>query len=213
MIWSRSPTRGSRRIVTNLRRGFKSESNQIARAVRRELRLRPTDPIDPWTLADYLGIPLVALSAFHREAAPAVKHFSVVEPSAFSAMTVFFGSKRLIVYNDSHSRGRQSSDITHETAHALLLHPPAPALSAYGCRTWEATFEGEANWLAGALLVSEEAALEVARSGMSVEVAAKAYGTSQDMIQWRLNVTAARRRAESTQWGSSDRRRERDAQA
>lgn len=199
--------------MTSLRRGFKSEANEIARVIRWELGLRPTDPIDPWTLVDHLGIPVVALSELRREAASAVKHFSASEPGAFSAMTVFRGPKRLIVYNDSHSRGRQSSDITHEAAHALLLHPPAPALDAYGCRMWDRTFEDEANWLAGSLLISEEAALEIARSGMPVELAAQAYGTSRDMVQWRMNVTAARRRAGVVSWGSADRRRERDAQA
>ena len=34
-----------------MRRGFKTQANQIAREVRGELGLGPTDPLDPWKLA------------------------------------------------------------------------------------------------------------------------------------------------------------------
>jgi Zn-dependent peptidase ImmA (M78 family) len=55
-----------------------------------------------------------------------VRHFSHVEPEAFSGVTVFSGQRRMIVYNDAHVPGRQHSDVAHELAHALLMHPPAP---------------------------------------------------------------------------------------
>jgi len=118
----------------------------------------------------------------------------VVESGAFSAVTVFSGSERMIVYNDAHSVGRQASDITHECSHGLLLHPPAPALDGVGCRNWDAVVEDEAQWLAGALLVTEEAALTVVRRGMTPVDGAGMLGVSEPMIQWRVNVTGARKR-------------------
>jgi Zn-dependent peptidase ImmA (M78 family) len=54
----------------------------------------------------------------------------------------------------------------------------------------------EAQWLAGALLISEEAALTIVRSKSSLEDAAQRYGASIDMVRGRLNVTSARKRAE-----------------
>lgn len=48
--------------------------------------------------------------------------------------------------------------------------------------------------LAGALLISEEAALTITRSKLSLSAAAKSYG-GIDMVRGRINVTAARRRA------------------
>jgi len=181
-----------------LRRGFKAEANHIAREVRAELGLRFIDPLDPWALARHLEIPIVPLSSYAGLAADAVHHFCRVDAGAFSALTVFDGPRRLIVYNDSHSLGRRASDLAHELAHALLLHRPGPALDHRGCRRWNSEQEEEANWLAGALLISEEAALQIARSGEPLEEAAKRCRVSQAMITFRLNVTAAFRRVGET---------------
>jgi hypothetical protein len=37
--------------MLELRRGFKSEANDIAREIRGELGLKLVDPLDPWRLA------------------------------------------------------------------------------------------------------------------------------------------------------------------
>jgi len=179
-----------------LRRGFKSEANDIAREIRQELGLALADPLDPWQLAKHLAIPVTPLSALADAASSAVRHFQVVDSSRFSAVTVFVGTERCIVYNDAHSEGRQASDLGHELAHGLLLHPPAPALDDGGCRNWDRRLEEEANWLAGALLVSEEAAVALARERVSLTLAANRYGVSEKLMDWRLNVTGARIRAQ-----------------
>jgi Zn-dependent peptidase ImmA (M78 family) len=183
-----------RRGQTSLRRGFKSEANTLARTVRAELGLAAGAALDPWALATHLGIPLLPLSAFTEDAPAAVTYLTKGDSGALSAVTVFRGVRRLIVYNDAHSRQRQASDLAHELAHALLQHPPHAALNALGCRVWREVEEAEAEWLAGALLVSEEAALTVVRRGLTVPEAARAYGVSEAMMRFRLNVTAARRR-------------------
>jgi Zn-dependent peptidase ImmA (M78 family) len=186
--------------VTAIRRGFKTEANDIARQVRQELGLRLADPLDPLRLAEYLGIPVVPLTDFHRDAPDVVRHFTKVNRKEFSGVTVFRGPARLIVFNDSHSDGRQASDLAHELAHALLQHPPGPALDGSGCRDWDQELEEEANWLAGALLVSDEAAIAVARSRMSIENAARKYGISPKMMQFRLNVSGAQARVQRARW-------------
>lgn len=191
-----------------LRWGFKSEANAIARDLRRELGLSAADPLDPWRLAAHLHIPVVNLSSMRAEAEDAVMQFTRKDPEAFSAVTVFRGHKRIIVVNDSHSRGRRASNIAHELAHSLLWHEPAPAFHRDGVREWNAEQEEEAQWLAGALLVSEEAALTIVRRRLSLADAARLYGTSIEMIRGRINVTGARKRAElATLQGSASRAR------
>jgi Zn-dependent peptidase ImmA (M78 family) len=115
-----------------LRRGFKAAAKEIARQIRTELRLSITAPLNPWALAEHLGIPVVELSSMVGVVPNAVRYFSTDNPSEFSAVTVFDGLRRAIVYNDSHARCRQCSDITHELSHGLLLHPPRPALDERG---------------------------------------------------------------------------------
>ena len=127
-----------------LRRGFKSEANSIAREIRDELHLKAADPLDPWALAEHLASPILPLSDLREDSPAMVRHFSRRDHAAFSAVTVFEGSSRLVVHNDSHSRGRQASNVTHELSHGLLLHPPAVAIDSRGCRDWDQGVELEA---------------------------------------------------------------------
>ena len=57
------------------RRGFKTQANDLAHAVRRELKLRPLDALSPTMLADHLGIPLLPLTALRACVPEAVEHF------------------------------------------------------------------------------------------------------------------------------------------
>lgn len=186
-----------------LRRGFKTEVNDIARAVREELRLSATAPFHPRDLAAHLEIPVLPLSDFVRQLPDAVRYFRRQGSGEFSALTVFAGTGRLIVYNDAHAPGRQANDLAHELSHALLFHEPKPALDALGCRDWDEDCEDEADFLAGVLLVPEEATLEIVRLGRTIADAADQYGVSAPLMQWRINVTGARARVAraKTAWG------------
>lgn len=108
--------------------------------------------------------------------------------------TVFGGVKRAILHNDGNAKTRQAADISHEIAHAVLGHPPEALFDGNGKRKINAIAEEEAKWLGPALLVSEEAALLVAKSGRPVAEAAEEYGVSVALMRMRLNVTGAVRR-------------------
>jgi Zn-dependent peptidase ImmA (M78 family) len=176
-----------------LQRGFKAWAKQIADDTRRELGLGPHDRLNPRVLAESLIIPILDLSSL-RDTAPAVEHLLSVETSVFSAVTVFDGPRRAIVHNDGHALVRQNSNLSHELSHGLLGHPPTPALDDTGCRVWDQDIEDEASWLAGCLLVSESAALSIARGNWTTEAAAVHFGVSERMITYRLNATGARTR-------------------
>jgi len=154
------------------------------------------DRLDPMALAEHLAIPVLALSFFLNECSDAVSHFSRVESGAFSAVTVFDGARRSVIYNDVHQSGRQSSDIVHELSHGLLGHSPHIGVDGNtGCRIWHDEIEAEADFLAGALLVPEWAAVQIVRRRMSQGSAARDFGVSLRMIDYRINVTGARSRA------------------
>jgi Zn-dependent peptidase ImmA (M78 family) len=59
---------------------------------------------------------------------------------------------------------------------------------------WNQNIEDEAQWLAGALLLTEDAALWIVREGASAPVAAEHFGISEQMVTYRVNVTGARMR-------------------
>ncbi|MGI8727603.1 MAG: ImmA/IrrE family metallo-endopeptidase [Solirubrobacterales bacterium] len=174
--------------------GFKAHANRVAAEVREELGLEPLDPLDPFALAEHLAIPAAPLSSLRTTIPDAVHYLASVDTGAFSAVTLFDGPRRRIVYNDAHSRGRQHSDIAHECAHGLLLHPPRLAFDSAGCRDWNADEEDEANWLSAALLITEQAALHIVRREMDVNQAAHYYGVSRQLLRWRINATGAVKR-------------------
>jgi Zn-dependent peptidase ImmA (M78 family) len=182
-----------------LRRGFKTEAEHIAAEIRRELGLTLHARLDPRRLASHLDIPLWSLSQLPVLApsigglADAIAYLTSADTGALSAVTVFCGNVRTIVHNDGHSPERQASNVTHEAAHGLLLHPPAPVLDRRGCRLWNPDVEDEATWLAGTLLIPGPAAWRAARRKLSLEEIADRFGCSSEMARWRLNMTGARR--------------------
>lgn len=181
-----------RRIESDVgyRRGFKTEATAIATEVRSELGLGLFDPLNPYALADLLAIPILNLSVLAAEA-PGIGHLLTVEPDVFSAVTVFAGTRRTIVHNDGHSRARQNSNLCHELSHGLLQHPPTPALDDRGCRIFNRDIEDEATWLAGCLLLTEQAVMAIARGRWTRVDAAEHFGVSDAMIQFRINKIGA----------------------
>ncbi|MFF1301874.1 ImmA/IrrE family metallo-endopeptidase [Streptomyces sp. NPDC058307] len=124
---------------------------------------------------------------------PQFERLLTTEQEAVSALTVHAGTRRQIWVNDSHDPGRQNSSADHEIAHALLMHPPGPALDVRGCRHWDGEIEEEADWLAGNLLITNEGAWSIARRGLSPEAAMLRYGVSRSMLTWRMNKGGAQR--------------------
>lgn len=181
-----------------LRRGFKTDAERIAEAVRGELGLSPTSPLDCMAVCEKLGIPVVKVSDLTASGAATASVKCINSPqSQFSAMTVAFGTKRIIVYNPRHPAGRRANSVSHEISHILLEHPMSPALGAGGCRRWNQTLEDEADWQAGALLVPRQAALEWMDAGGSLEDGAIRYGVSLPLFRWRAHQTGVLRQLEA----------------
>ena len=180
------------------RRGFKAEAERIALEARAELGLSATDALDVTALATHLEIPVLAMSSLC--ASDGTSGFLDVlrfrEQESFSALTLFTGTARLIVHNDSHHPHRQSSNIAHELSHCLLEHPPAPLVSDTGCRYWNPKFEAEADWLGAALLVPRDGGLCLAKRGWDLDRIAEHYNVSEPLCRWRLQQTGVIKQVE-----------------
>ncbi|WP_278265261.1 ImmA/IrrE family metallo-endopeptidase [Nocardia sp. AG03] len=177
-------------------RGFKAEAERLAVETRKELGLTEYQRLDPRRLADHLDIPVFTLSdleAREPSIGDAIRVLHGEDASSFSGLTLFSGTRRVIVHNEAHTPGRQSSDIAHELSHGLRLHPPAPIHDGRGCRTWNADHEDEANFLAGALLIPAKAAWALVKRRKSLDEAAWEFGCSVEMVRWRINITGAGR--------------------
>lgn len=172
------------------RRGFKTEAEHLAVDLRAELGVGLYKRLDPFALAELLAVPVWSLEELRGvRAAVAVLHGP--EMAAFSAMTVFSGTSRVIVHNTAHAPVRQASNLCHELAHCALLHPATSALDALGCREWDGAIEKEATYLASALLIPSKAIWWAAKQRQPREDIADQYGCSVEMVQMRLNMTGA----------------------
>lgn len=171
-------------------RGFKAKANRIAVEIRAKLGLCAWAPLDPLAVCDYFEIEVVPLSRFPE----AAKHFMQIERNAFSAVTVPCGLRRAIVHNDAHHPYRQRSNLMHELAHGFLGHAPCAAFDCDGERHYDGGIEAEASFLSGALLIPNEAAWHIVRTEL-IGVARGMYGVSKKMLDYRLRISGALKRA------------------
>lgn len=179
-----------------MRHGFKAEAEADAARLRRHVGLVQTDRLDPFALADYLGIPVFSLQRMLTYGADldAIKYFKGPGRSEFSASTVSDESGYvIIVYNERHVQVRQCSNVCHELAHVILFHEPTEIVDAQGRRFWDSEREDEANWMGATLLVPRAGALELLDGGMEMEDAADHFGVSVQLMQWRVQTTGVTR--------------------
>jgi Zn-dependent peptidase ImmA (M78 family) len=188
------------------RHGFKTEAERIGLEVRGELGWSATDALDVLAVAEHWGIPVIPMSALTdgRGAHSFLRVFQSSGQDSFSAVTIFTGAARLIVHNDSHHPCRQSSNIAHELSHCILEHQPTPLRNhESGCRDWNATYEAEADWLGGTLLIPREGGLYYVKRGWGIEEIAEHFRVSEPLARWRINQTGVMQHAQrfARRWG------------
>jgi hypothetical protein len=177
-----------------LPRGFKAKANRISLELRADLGLQPHDPLDPLALCSHFDIEVIPLSSYGDD----VYHFTHTRRDAFSAVTVPCGLNRAIVHNDKHHPDRQRSNLMHELAHGFLGHPPRSAFDCNGERNYETGIESEASFLSGSLLITNEGGWYIVKNGLMAG-ARRIYGVSQPMLDFRLRMSGALKRAKYRQ--------------
>lgn len=180
------------------RRGFKTEAEVIAEEIRAELGIGNIKKLPPIRLMKHMEVEAISLTELTTmsqdgELPASVQLLQSEEGGSLSALTVFRGSERFVVYNNANTLERRASDLCHEAAHALLLHVPAVAFDSLGCRAWNGTIEDEAQFLAGTLLIPGKGARYAAKAGWSIETIANHFGCSTEMAQWRYNTSGGQR--------------------
>lgn len=174
-------------------RGFKAYCEATVEALRVEIGAVEDKPLDMGRACDFLHIPVFSLADLLMAGGVSkdAPHVAEIYESV-SAFTTFESDFRTIVYNDDHALPRHRSNMAHEIAHALLLHPPDDAALADHKR-----HEAEASWLGGVLMLTATQARKLALQGSSLERAQVDYQISAQMLRYRLNVTGASRLARS----------------
>jgi Zn-dependent peptidase ImmA (M78 family) len=177
-------------------RGFKSWCEKLAVEVRKELRLKPHERLDPYALARHLQI-----RVWNVEDVPGLTSESkdlLLGPgsSDWSAVTLVDGHKKLIILNSSHSSGRLSNDLAHELAHIILDHVPEEVAMNNADISLRPRVdmlqEQQADWLAGSLLLPRPALIHIKKTFTDLQVAAVEYCVSRRLLDYRMSVTGVR---------------------
>ena len=181
-------------------RGFKTWCEKYATEKRAEMGQAPIDPLDPFKLADSLGI---RVWTPHQVPGLSPEHLAVLlrsdgkTPSCWSAVTLVVGKRVVVVLNSSHSPGRQASDLTHELAHRIRGHETSDLqISAEGMmllKSYDQQQEEEADWLSGCLLLPREALVSIKSQKLQPSDAAQIFGVSVKMLNYRLAMTGVNR--------------------
>ena len=168
----------------------------MSKSLRFALGLKSTDPLPPKRLASYLDVLVWSIHDIGLSSED-LRQLIEVDADSWSAITVSAFSREAIVVNPTHRGGRHSSDVMHELAHLILGHDPNTVFlvdkSDIALREYNDSAEGEADWLAGALLLPREALVHVKRRRLSDTDACELFSVSQQMLKFRLDVTGVNR--------------------
>ncbi len=180
-----------------LRRGFKTQSENMAQQLRNELDLAPVAPLAPTSLAKHLEVRVVDPKDIPDLSDSVLTVLGGDGRKEWSAVTLSGGRHDLVIVNPWNSEARQSSDLMHELAHLVLRHEPSVMMfapdGAWALRSYDEEKEEEANWLSGSLLLPRPALLQFARSGKSDDSVKREFRVSQALLTYRRNVTGVNR--------------------
>lgn len=174
-------------------RGFKTWAERTSLAFRRELGLTAYDPLRPEELAAHLGLTLWTPYDVLGLPEEVIRQLLHEDPWGWSGVSLQVEGEGIIIYNPRKSKGRQASDITHESAHFILDHRPATLILSpdldVAMRSFDPKQEDEANWLSWCLLLPREALLHAKRGGLSTVQIAAHYGVTETLVSFRMQKT------------------------
>lgn len=180
-----------------MRRGFKAWCENTSLQYRKDLELAPIDPLKPLDLAAHLGVLVWKPEEIPGLDEDALDQLLQTDPENWSALTLRMEGADVIIVNSAHAPTRRANSIVHELSHLILNHKAARVgYSDAGhllLHSFDKDQEDEADWLSGALLLPRDALLHIAALKMDSTRAAKMYGVSRALFDWRRRMTGVDR--------------------
>lgn len=182
-----------------LKRGFKTQAERLAISYRCDLSLSATQPLEANDLAKHLGIAVFPATEFLSEE----KYIKLLvgdeeKTSGWSALTMETKrGNKIIIHNPFHSVGRQQSNLMHELAHIICKHEFPTYTYDFaipvGMRHFNPLQEEEAQCLGETLQLPRTALEWAIKAEMSVQEIANYFLASEEMVNYRLNISGVRR--------------------
>lgn len=165
----------------------------MAASARQELGLGPTDPLDCHQYALHVGLLVLGFDELFELSPESRRQLLEVDSESWSGMTLKEGEATAILINPVHSVERQRNTLMHEIGHVLLKHVPTRVDFGPGgillVSEYSEDAEGEADWLAGAMLLPRDALMSWRAHGSTNAQIAVRYGASLQLTDWRIRMT------------------------
>lgn len=179
--------------MTQLRRGFKAQSERRAVELRRTLGISDVGPLSAEHLAGHLCVTIWSAADVPGLPDEDKLHLFGIGRNEWAAFVLFVNNKHVIVYNQTQSHQRINSVLMHEMAHIILGHELCEATTTEDghllAGKYDAVQEAEADWLGATLLLPRPALLWMHTRDMSDDKAASHFGVSAEMLTWRVRMT------------------------
>jgi transcriptional regulator with XRE-family HTH domain len=168
----------------------KEELEKAAEKFRTDLGLSPDEPLDSLRL-EVDGVQVIPVGKTNCLDVRTVSQLRGSAGAEWSAMSIpldFEDGKWAVLMNDSHTVERQRVTLLEEFWHILLGHKLtkiARVAEAYG-RTYDKPEEHDAYYLAAATLLPRTAIVDGVSKKCSSEQIAKLFGTSPELVDYRI---------------------------
>lgn len=178
-----------------LPRGFRADAERKAVSLRKDLGLKPSDPINIMIVAEKLKVKV--LSAEKLVDIEKLEELERIQSFSFSAATFEVDHRYFIVTNPLRSPGRLSSDVAHELAHILLQHElnEVRELDGVSFRTCRPDEEEQATSYGATLLLPRPVLVAAAYRGFTPEDIAKEHNVTVKMARFRFNSSGVAKQA------------------
>ncbi|MDZ7896284.1 MAG: XRE family transcriptional regulator [Sphingobium sp.] len=168
----------------------KDQLESIVAKFRSDLDLSDRDPLDSLQI-DVEGVRVVKLTSSECLDVRTMRRLRDEACGEWSAMSVPLDAsheKWVVLLNDCHTMERQRVTLLEEYWHILMGHKltkVARIAQAYG-RTYDKAEEHDAYYLASATLLPKSAVQAAVAEGKSSAVIAKHFGTSPELVEYRI---------------------------
>lgn len=184
--------------MKSLERGFKAWSERTSLALRKELGLTIDDQMCPFKFANYLGFEIWTPHDVPEITDDILDELLRNDVWGWSATSFEVNEKSIIIYNPTHGKGRQASDVMHEISHNVLNHQPASMiltleLENFCMRSFDQKQEDEANCLAWSLLLPREGLLRAKLNRKTNDEIAEQFGVTAKLVTFRTQTTGISR--------------------
>lgn len=176
-----------------VRRQVRTTAERESQRMRETLGLHFTERLNPFLLAERLGLMVLTPTTIPGLAQWVIDHLLERRPTAWSAASCLINDRVVVLLNPTHGPRRVNASLMEEIAHVWLGHAPSrislePSIGG-AVRTCSDVTEQEAFATGAAALLPYEGLRKFVLSSSTVQTIADHFEVSVELTEYRLKVT------------------------